>query len=97
MATTKQPTLASLKKSLEEEKAHNEKLTKDLAQQTSYRDMYSKSADEAGKEIESIHSLLDVLPNALARKTVPDPDATWNVVTHNLMTRFAAFLALRNN
>jgi len=97
MATTKQPSLAALKKSLAEEKAHNEKLTKDLAQQTSYREMYSKSTDEARKEIESIHSLLDVLPNALARKTMPDVEQSWNVVTHNLMTRFAAFLALRNN
>ena len=95
MATTKSPSLASLKKSLAEEKLHNEKLTKDVAQQTSYRDMYSKNCDEAKKEIESIHCLLDVLPNALARKTIPNSEETWNVVTHNLMTRLAAYLALR--
>jgi len=94
---TKQPTLAALKKALAEEKAHNEKLTKDLAYANSTKDNYSKREDAANKEIESIHSLLDVLPNALARKTMPDSEQSWNVVTHNLMTRFAAFLALRNN
>lgn len=94
---TKAPTLASLKKALAEGKLHNEKLTKDLAQQTSYREMYSKSADKAKEEIESIHTLLDVLPNALARKTVPDPEQSYHIVTHSLLTRFASFLALRGN
>ena len=90
---TKQPTLASLKKSLAEEKAHNEKLTKDLKSSQDMRDYHSKAKDELSKEVESIHSLLDVLPGALARKTVPDPETAWNVVTHPLMTRFAAYLA----
>lgn len=97
MATTKAPSMAALKKALAEEKLHNEKLTKDLAQANSYKDMYSKSNDEARKEVESIHTLLDVLPGALARKTIPDAEQSWNVVTHSLMTRFAAFLALRNS
>lgn len=94
---TKQPSLASLKKALAEEKAHNEKLNKDVAQEKSYREMYSKSADEAKKEVESLHSLLDVLPGALARKTVPDPEQHWNVITHSLMTRFAAYLAYKRD
>lgn len=97
MTTPKKPTLTSLKKSLAEEQAKNEKLTKDLASEKSSKDYYSKSKDEANKEVESIHSLLDVLPGALARKTVADPEQAWNVTTHNLMTRFAAYLANGRN
>jgi hypothetical protein len=93
MATTKQPTLASLKKSLAEEKVHNEKLAKDLASANSTKEHFYKAKQEAEKEVESIHTLLDVLPGALARKTIPDPEVHWNIITHSLMTRFAAYLA----
>ncbi len=101
MATTKKstgakPTLTSLKKALAEEQAHNEKLQKDLASEKSSKEYYNKLKDVSDKEVESIHSLLDVLPGALARKTVADPEQSWNVTTHNLITRFAAYLANGN-
>lgn len=92
---TKQPSAASLKKTITEQQSAIEKLTKDLAQEKSYKEMYSKNEDKAKIEIESIHTLLDVLPNTLSRKTIPDPEQSWNVVQHSLLTRFAAFLAQR--
>jgi hypothetical protein len=95
--TMKKPTVTSLKRDVASLTDQAAKLTKDLAQANSMKDMYSKNADEAKKELESLHSLIDVLPGALARKTVPNPEEHWNVVTHTLMTRFAAYLATRVN
>ncbi len=92
---TKSPSVASLKKTITEQQLALDKMTKDLAQEKSYKEVYSKNADKSSQEIESIHTLLDVLPNALARKTIPDPEQSWNVVQHSLLTRFAAFLAQR--
>lgn len=97
VATTKQPSATSLKRALAISEGTISKLTKDMEQQKTYREMYSKQADEAKKELESIHSLLDVLPNALARKTVPPGKDEWQAVEHSLMTRLAAYLALRGN
>lgn len=89
------PSAAAQTRTIAEQAAKIEKLEKDLKGAQEMRDYYSKQKDEANKEVESIHALLDVLPNALARKTIADPEAAWNVTTHNLMTRFASYLALR--
>lgn len=93
---TKQPSVAALKKLLAEEKAHNEKLTKDLKSANDNKDYYNRQVTVAQAEVESIHSLLDILPNAIARKTVADPERAWEVVTHNVLTRLAGYLALRS-
>lgn len=92
---TKKITVTSLKRDLAAAEEANAKLTKELASANSIKDMYSKQTSEARAEVESIHSLLDVLPNAIARKTVPDTEQSWNVVQHSLMTRLASYLALR--
>lgn len=89
----KKESITSLKRKIVELETQVEKLTKDVAQEKSMKTMYSNSADKAKEELESLHSLIDVLPGALARKTVPDPEQSWNVVNHTLMTRFAAYLA----
>lgn len=92
---SKKPTVTSLKRDLAAMEEANAKLTKELTNANSLKEMYSKNCAEAKAEVESIHSLLDVLPNAIARKTVPNTDEHWNVVTHSLMTRLASYLALR--
>lgn len=91
----KKETLTSLRKDVKELKEQLEKMQKELDSAKSNKEYYNKRAEKAEAEAESVHSLLDVLPNALARKTVPDPEQTWKVIEHNLMTRFASYLALR--
>lgn len=93
--TTKKPTLTSLKRDLAAAEEANAKLAKELTSANSIKEMYAKSEAASKAEVESIHSLLDVLPNAIARKTVPNTEEHWNVVTHSLMTRLASYLALR--
>ena len=91
----KKETLTSLRKDVKELKEQLEKTNKELESAKSNKEYYNTRATKAEAEVESIHSLLDVLPSALARKTVPDPEQTWKVIEHNLMTRFASYLALR--
>lgn len=91
----KKETLTSLRKDVKELKEQLEKTTKELESAKSNKEYYIKRTDKAEAELESIHSLLDVLPNALARKTIPDPEQTWKVIEHSLLTRLAAYLALR--
>ena len=71
------------------------KLEKDVKQQSEFKDMYCRQKQELEKEIESVHSLLDVLEGAIPRKTVPDASQEWNTVKHDMMTRLAAYLAKR--
>ena len=71
------------------------KLDKDVKQQSEYKDMYCRQKSEIEKEIEAVHSLLDVLDGAIPRKTIPDITQEWNTVKHDMMTRLAAYLAKR--
>ena len=71
------------------------KLDKDVKQQSEVKDMYYRQKTELEKEIEAVHSLLDVLEGAIPRKTVPDASQEWNTVKHDMMTRLAAYLAKR--
>lgn len=71
------------------------KLDKDVKQQSEYKDMYYRQKQELEKEIEAIHSLLDVLEGTIPRKTIPDASQEWNTVKHDMMTRLAAYLAKR--
>lgn len=71
------------------------KLDKDVKQQSEYKDMYFRQKSELEKEIEAVHSLLDVLDGAIPRKTIPDATQEWNTVKHDMMTRLAAYLAKR--
>lgn len=91
----KKETITSLRKDVKELKEQLEKTNKEMESAKSNKEYYSKRTDKAEAEVESIHSLLDVLPNALARKTVPDPEQSWKVIEHNLVTRLASYLALR--
>lgn len=71
------------------------KLEKEVKQQSEYKDMYFRQKSELEKEIEAVHSLLDVLDGAIPRKTIPDTTQEWNVTKHDMMTRLAAYLAKR--
>lgn len=71
------------------------KLEKDVKQQSEFKDMYSRQKQELEKEIEAVHSLLDVLEGTIPRKTIPDASQEWNTVKHDMMTRLAAYLAKR--
>lgn len=79
-------------KTLEEKVA---KLSKDLETTTSYKETWYKKSNELEKEIESVHSLLDVLEGTIPRKTIPDASQEWNTVKHDMITRLAAYLAKR--
>ena len=96
---TKTPALSTqLKTAKAEIKALEDKiikLDKDVKQQSEYKDMYFRQKSELEKEIEAVHSLLDVLDGAIPRKTVPDASQEWNTVKHDMMTRLAAYLAKR--
>ena len=96
---TKTPALSTqLKTAKAEIKALEDKiikLDKDVKQQSEYKDMYCRQKSELEKEIEAVHSLLDVLDGAIPRKTVPDASQEWNTVKHDMMTRLAAYLAKR--
>lgn len=72
-----------------------DKLEKDVKQQSEYKDMYCRQKSELEKEIEAVHSLLDVLDGAIPRKTIPDTTQEWNVTKHDMLTRLAAYLAKR--
>ena len=71
------------------------KLEKDVKQQSDYKDMYCRQKNDLEKEVEAVHSLLDVLEGAIPRKTIPDTTQEWNTVKHDMMTRLAAYLAKR--
>lgn len=71
------------------------KIEKEVKQQSEYKDMYFRQKSELEKEIEAVHSLLDVLDGAIPRKTIPDTTQEWNVTKHDMMTRLAAYLAKR--
>jgi predicted nucleic acid-binding Zn-ribbon protein len=71
------------------------KLGTEVKQQSEYKDMYYRQKTELEKEIEAVHSLLDVLEGAIPRKTIPDATQEWNTVKHDMMTRLAAYLAKR--
>lgn len=96
---TKTPALSTqLKTAKAEIKALEEKiikLDKDVKQQSEYKDMYRRQKSELEKEIEAVHSLLDVLDGTIPRKTIPDASQEWNTVKHDMMTRLAAYLAKR--
>lgn len=96
---TKTPALSTqLKTAKAEIKALEDKVTKlekDVKQQSEVKDMYYRQKQELEKEIEAVHSLLDVLEGAIPRKTVPDASQEWNTVKHDMMTRLAAYLAKR--
>lgn len=97
--TTKKPALSTqLKQARSEIASLQEQLVKETKradQNKSYQDMYSEKSSKAEAELETIHSLLDVLPGAIGRKTCNDPEQSWNITTHNVMTRIASYLALR--
>ena len=96
---TKTPALSTQLKTAKAEikvlEAKVVKLEKDLKQQTEYKDMYCRQKTELEKEVEAVHSLLDVLEGAIPRKTIPDASQEWNTVKHDMMTRLAAYLAKR--
>lgn len=96
---TKTPALSTqLKTAKAEIAALQEKVTKfekDVKQQSEYKDMYYRQKSELEKEIEAVHSLLDVLEGTIPRKTIPDASQEWNTVKHDMMTRLAAYLAKR--
>ena len=96
---TKTPALSTqLKTAKAEIKALEDKiikLDKDVKQQSEYKDMYYRQKSELEKEIEAVHSLLDVLDGAIPRKTIPDATQEWNTIKHDMMTRLAAYLAKR--
>lgn len=96
---TKTPALSTQLKTAKSEIAawsmKVDKLEKDVKQQSEYKDMYCRQVAEREKEIEAVHSLLDVLDGAIPRKTIPDVTQEWNTVKHDMMTRLAAYLAKR--
>ena len=96
---TKTPALSTqLKTAKAEIKALEDKVTKlekDVKQQSEVKDMYYRQKSELEKEIEAVHSLLDVLEGTIPRKTIPDATQEWNTVKHDMMTRLAAYLAKR--
>lgn len=76
-----------------EEKIINLELA--LKSQKEYKEMYQRNNIELDKQIESIHSVLDVLPRVIARKTVPDADRPYHIVEHSVVTRLCSFLAAK--
>ena len=70
-----------------------EKLKKDLANKTAESDRWYKSRGEFEEEIKQVHTLLDALPNCIPRQS--EPGEYGGRVSHALMTRLAAWLAVR--
>jgi DNA repair exonuclease SbcCD ATPase subunit len=98
MATKTPAVSTQLKTAKAEIAALQEKITKlekDVKQQSECKDMYYRQKNDLEKEIEAVHSLLDVLDGAIPRKTIPDVTQEWNTVKHDMMTRLAAYLAKR--
>lgn len=98
MATKTPAVSTQLKTAKAEIVALQEKVTnlvKEVKQQSEYKDMYYRQKNDLEKEIEAVHSLLDVLDGAIPRKTIPDASQEWNTVKHDMMTRLAAYLAKR--
>lgn len=97
---TKTPALSTQLKTAKAEIADLQekiiKIEKEVKQQSEYKDMYWRQKSELEKEIEAVHSLLDVLEGTVPRKTIPDSTQEWNTVKHDMMTRLAAYLAKRS-
>lgn len=86
---TKKPTITSLKRDLAAAEEREAKLQKELESAKSLKDHYSKASTEKQQEIDAVHDLLDVLPNAIKRRNED------KYVDNNIMTRLASYLALR--
>ncbi len=79
-----------------EHRARAEKAEKDLADGKVTSTHYLKQMGAAQDEVKQVHILLDAMPNPPARKVnVEEPYK--HDVTFELTTRFAAWLASRNN
>ena len=67
-----------------------EKLTKDLATQTGYVDMYRKESSQRKAEIDEIHDFLDGLPNVM-------PKDKSNYGENKVSTRLLSWIASKVN
>ena len=84
---------AEARAALASSEAERAKLAEDLKRTTATRDRNAAEREALAAEIEQVHSLLDVLPDAVALKGPPaNGYAEWEV---KLMTRLAAWLAVR--
>lgn len=96
MATTKKKSQTAIIRDLTAELAAArqliDKLTKERDSEKSNKDSFYKRMEEAQREIEQTHALLDVLPG-VGRKSEPGDYGGFTVYT--LSTRIAAFLAKR--
>lgn len=96
MATKKKSAATQLKELRIEHAAAEQlvgKLTKERDSEKSSKDVWHKRSEEANNEIEQVHAFIDALPGAIAR-TVPVGEYGGRI-SHGLMTRLAAWLAVR--
>lgn len=65
------------------------KMQKEIASEKSSKEYYSRQNDEARKELEDVHTVLDVIPGALPRK---DPTDQYGR-TYSVTLRLTVYLA----
>lgn len=93
----RKPSVATQLKNLQKEYAAQaqqvEKLTKELASNKVAQDSWYKKSDEYKAELDQAHALIDALPGSIPRKS--EPGEYGQQTTHALMTRLAAWLAVK--
>lgn len=70
-----------------------ERLTKDLKSASDAKDAFYRARTELQTEIDQVHSLIDALPGSIPRQS--EPGEYGGRTTHALMTRLAAWLAVK--
>lgn len=78
---------------LKQAQAQIGELEKKLKNETSAKDTFYKSMNEANAVIEQIHQLIDALPNSIGRQSAGEE--SWKRIQLAPMTRLAAWLAVR--
>ena len=74
-----------------------EQLTAQVKAETDKAALAARYEDKqrSAAELEQVHQLLDAVPGAPARKSGDETTASWERVDRTLMTRLAAWLAVR--
>ena len=78
---------------IKEQAAEIDRLNKELTQAKSRGDSYYKESNDRQRQIDEIHTMLDVLPTAPARRTEPHEGSYRQPVELTLIARLSVWIA----
>ena len=95
MKQSKDAQIVELKQKIETLSGTNIQLEKALQACNTAKDSWYKRAGEKDDELKALHDLLDVLPDAVPRKTGTDDTPSYERQERSVMERLLAYLVRR--